>query len=117
MRKHHKLDVWKESINLVKMIYQVTQAYPRDELYGLTSQLRRAIVAVPSNIAEGAARNSDKDFLRFLTMARGSLSEVETQVIISNELGYIEESREIMGKIQKVFLLLGGLIKSIQQRQ
>ena len=117
MRAHHKLNAWKESINLVKMVYLLTQNFPRQEMYALTNQLRRAVVSVPSNIAEGAGRDTNKDFLRFLTIARGSLSEVETQIIIAKQLGYIEDKRNVTMKIESVFGLLGGLIKSIQSRE
>ena len=75
---------------MVKEIYQLTSAFPQEELYGLSAQLRRSAVSVPSNIAEGAARSSKKEFLQFLSIARGSLSELETQVIIAKELGYVE---------------------------
>jgi len=87
MRPHHKLDAWKQSIELVEDIYAITTVFPKSELYGLTSQLRRAAVSVPSNIAEGAGRNGTKEFAHFLSIAGGSLSEVETQLIIASKLG------------------------------
>ena len=117
MRAHHKLNVWKEAINLVKMIYQLTQGFPKHELYALTNQVRRAAVSVPSNIAEGAARSSNKEFLYFLSIARGSLSEVETQVIISEQLGYISDKKNVINKIERIFGLLGGLINSVKSRE
>lgn len=113
-RKHHKLLVWQESINLVKEVYRVTVTFPREELYTLTSQMRRCAVSVPSNVAEGAARGGTKEFIQFLSIARGSLSELETQVVIARELGYIKKEFELLEKIDKVFALLGGLINSLK---
>lgn len=112
-RRHHDLRVWQESINLVQGIYVLTSALPHEEVYGLSSQMRRAAVSVPSNIAEGAARSSQKEFIRFLTIARGSLSELETQVIICKRLNYIEDSDNIVELMNKIFGLLGGLINSL----
>lgn len=79
-RKHHDLLVWQEALSLVKVIYRLTSQFPKEELYGLTTQMRRAAVSVPSNIAEGASRTGSKEFLKFLSIARGSLSELETQI-------------------------------------
>ena len=96
--------------------YRLTSAFPREELYGLTSQMRRAAVSVPSNIAEGAARQSEREFLQFLIIARGSLSELETQVLIAEKLGYVTSIEPIMQRINKVYGLLGGLIRALKQR-
>ncbi len=115
-RKHHDLQAWQEAMGLVKDVYRITSAFPRDEVYALTSQIRRAAVSVPSNIAEGAARMSDREFLQFLAISRGSLSELETQLLISADLGYMESVSDIMKKIDLLFGLLGGLIKAIQGR-
>ena len=103
---------------LVKKIYKITNKFPQTEIYGLTNQIRRAAISVPSNIAEGAARSGNREFLKFLFIARGSLSELETQLLIAAELGYINEneSKNILSEIGKIFGLLGGLIKSIQKR-
>jgi four helix bundle protein len=116
VRKHQELRVWQESIYLVKEIYSLTAKFPKSELYALTSQMRKAVISIPSNIAEGAARNSNKEFLRFLYIARGSLSELETQLIIANELKYLEQSNEAEKVIEKTYALLGGLIKNIKSR-
>lgn len=89
MKTHKDLDVWKRGISFVEQIYKTTKKFPREELYGLTSQLRRAAVSFPSNIAEGAARSSPKEFIQFLYIALGSLSEIETQVMIAERLGYV----------------------------
>ena len=111
-RKHHDLVAWQEAIKLVKATYEVTETYPKDERFSLVSQMRRAAVSVPGNIAEGAARNSEKEFLRFLTIARGSLSELETYLVISRQLGYVDKTEEIDALMDRVFRLLAGLISS-----
>jgi len=89
IRNHKDLEVWKKSMDLVSNIYKITESFPNKELYGLTNQIRRAAVSVPSNIAEGAARSSKKEFIQFLYIALGSLSELETQIIIANRLEYL----------------------------
>ena len=88
MRKHHELKAWQEAMELVKEIYRLTREFPKEEIYGLVSQMRRAAVSIPSNISEGAARGGDKEFIQFLIIARGSLSELETQLLISHDLSY-----------------------------
>lgn len=115
MRNHHKLEAWQESIILVKLVYEVSSHYPKEELYGITQQMRRAAISVPSNIAEGAARDSSIEFARFLIIARASLSELETQVLIAKELGYYHDNR-ILEQIDKVFALIGGLIKKVRSK-
>jgi four helix bundle protein len=116
-RKHHELKAWQEAMELVKDIYSITASFPREELYGLTGQLRRAAVSVPSNIAEGAARTGTKEFLKFLSISRGSLSELETQLIISRELNFLNSEEKIFEKINKVFGLIGGLMKSLSKEK
>lgn len=116
-RAHHDLKVWQEAMDLVKMIYQSSSSFPESENFGLKSQIRRAAISVPSNIAEGAARTSAKEFLQFLSVSRGSLSEVETQMLISKNLGYLENPDHVMEQIDKVFGLLGGLINSLRERK
>ena len=115
MRKHHKLLAWQESIKLVKQVYEISSHYPKEELYGLTSQMRRAAVSVPSNIAEGAARDSSTEFARFLVISRGSLSELETQLLIAKELGY-DQNDKLFEQIDRVFALLGGLLRSVRSK-
>lgn len=116
MRKHQELRVWQQAMDLVEQIYRITAEFPDEEKYGLTSQLRRAAVSVPSNIAEGAARGSAKDFVRFLFIARGSLSEIETQVLIGQRLNYVQDVTSTVELIHKVSGLLGGLIRNLQSR-
>ena len=109
---HYKeLEAWKESINLVTTVYQMTNNYPRTELFGIVSQIRRCVISIPSNIAEGVVKHSDKETLRFLDIAIGSLAELETQIIISKNLGYIDNSDTPENQISKVNALLNGLVK------
>jgi four helix bundle protein len=103
-------------MQLTEEVYQLTQAFPTSEIYGLTSQMRRAAVSVPSNIAEGAGRESDQDFARFLVIARGSLSELETQCHIAQRLGYAQQIENVFETIDKTFGQLGGLINSLKKR-
>ena len=118
MKTHKDLEVWKTSIEMVTNIYQVTRNFPKEEIYSLTNQMRRAAVSVPSNIAEGAGRNSSKEFLQFLYFATGSLSELETQLIIAYNLKYInDEQRQDMDTlINTLFKMLSGLIQSVKKR-
>ena len=90
MHNFRKLDIWIDGIELADMIYSLTDAFPKNEVYGLNSQMQRAAVSVPSNIAEGAGKDSEKDFARFLSISLGSLYELETQVEIAYRRGYIE---------------------------
>jgi four helix bundle protein len=90
-RSYQNLDVWKLSIDFVKQTYQLTQKFPRSEIYGLTNQIRKAAVSIPSNIAEGQGRNSVKEFRQFLAIALGSIAEVETQLIIAREIAYLTQ--------------------------
>ncbi len=95
MKTHKDLDIWKLAIELVVKIYKNTKNFPKEEMYGLTSQLRRASVSVASNIAEGAARQSKEEFVRFVYYSLGSLSEIETQLIIANKIGYTKDEEYI----------------------
>jgi len=110
MQTHKDLDVWKLGIELVEDIYLITRKFPKDEMYGLTSQLRRSSVSVPSNIAEGYARNYNKELLQYLYHALGSISEMETQLIISVRLKYLENEK-IIEKVELVRKMLINLIK------
>ena len=113
---YRDLIAWRKAMDLVTDIYLVTKAFPRDEQYGLTSQLRRAAVSVPSNIAEGQARFSRKEFHHFLSHARGSLVEVETQVTMAQNLGYLgpNQTRPLLDKTSELGKVLNGLIASIK---
>lgn len=113
MKTHKDLDCWKKGVELVTYVYKVTKDFPKDELYGLTNQIRRAAISIPSNIAEGAARNSNKEFVQFLYIALGSISELETQFIISKNLNFISDEiyEYINNLILNVKKLILGLIK------
>lgn len=113
-RGHYNLEAWKLSMGLVRNIYTLTQAFPKEEVFGLTSQMRRAAVSIPSNIAEGAARAGEKEFAQFLNVARGSLSELETQLLISVDLGYIDSNNPIFDSVDRVSRLITGLRKSVR---
>lgn len=102
-------------MGLVKTVYTVTQGFPKEEIYGLTSQVRRAAVSIPSNLAEGAARNSPKEFIQFMGIAKGSLSELETQLLISSELGYFPREHPVFDQLEEVSRLLAGLQKSVRR--
>ena len=114
-RPHYKLEAWKSAMALVSSIYQITRSFPKEELYGLTSQMRRAAVSIPSNLAEGAARTGQKEFAQFLSIAKGSLSELETQLLISADLGYLDQKHEIFKKAERVSTLLSGLHRSLSK--
>lgn len=117
-RAHKKLDVWQEGVALATHIYHVTEPFPKSEVYGLTSQMRRAAVSVPCDIAEGAARNSSKEFAHFLNIAGGSLSELDTQVEISYNLNYLsdEQRNEIDCKIGSITGKLSRLITTVRKK-
>ncbi|MFA7658384.1 MAG: four helix bundle protein [Candidatus Gastranaerophilaceae bacterium] len=108
---HKNLEIWKESIKLVTEIYKITQSFPKEELYGLVSQIRRSAVSIPSNISEGCARQTAKETAQFLYIALGSVAELETQLIISRELNYTKNLDEIFDKINLVKKLIVGFIK------
>ena len=113
IKSHKDLKVWQESMTLVTQIYKISEDFPKHEIYGLTSQIRRAAVSIPSNIAEGAGRKGDNEFKRFLFIALGSLSEVETQLEISQRLDYINNIEEINKRIYFIRNMLSNLIKSL----
>ena len=112
------LEVWQQAMELVTLVYQRTQVFPKEETYGLTNQLHRAAVSVPSNIAEGQGRRSTKEFLNHLSMARGSLLEVQTQIEIATRLSYLDQttSEVLLNQAVRVNLLLNGLIRSLEAR-
>jgi four helix bundle protein len=113
---YRDLVAWQQGMDLVALIYQVTSTWPTDEKYGLTSQVRRAVVSVVSNIAEGQGRNSRGEFLQFLGHAKGSLLEVETQILVGERLKYSTPERvaEVMKQIERVSRLLNGLMQSLK---
>jgi S23 ribosomal protein. len=116
-KPHKKLDVWQKTVDLVKQIYELTKTFPKNEDYSLTNQMRRAAISVPSNIAEGAARQTKKEFIQFLHMSQGSLSELDTHLEIAIRLGYLsdDQSKEPLEIMQNVDRMLSGLIKSLKK--
>lgn len=111
MKGHRDLVVWQKAMTLVTDVYQITRGFPKDELYGLTAQLRRAAVSVPSNLAEGHGRNSRKEFHHFVGQARGSLTELETQLEIATNLGYLSQASasELLARASEIARMLNGL--------
>jgi four helix bundle protein len=110
------LNVWKESIDLVEDIYKTVKTFPKEEIYALTNQLKRASVSIPSNIAKGFNQNTDKEFIQFLYIALGSASEVETQLIISHRLGYSPNIQNELQHTTKISKMLNALINSIKRK-
>ena len=115
MRPHHKLDAWNNAIQLVVDLYKATENFPKEERYGLTSQIRRAAVSIPANIAEGAGRYSNREFAHFLSNAQGSASELETELIISNRLGYLNEETysALITPLYRIGRLITGLSRHV----
>jgi four helix bundle protein len=115
---YRDLKVWQKGIELVKMIYLLTRDFPKHETYGLTSQIQRSAVSVPSNIAEGQTRNSTAEFQRFLFIAQGSLSEVDTQIVIAQELDYLdkEKGQDVEARILELRKMLYALINSLPKK-
>lgn len=118
MKGHHKLTVWNRGIKMVTDVYRLTERFPGHELYALTSQIRRSAVSIPSNIAEGAARNSTKEYINFLSIAQGSCSELETQMIIAKNLGYDSDGNiaSILEELDEISMMITGLQKSLRNK-
>ncbi len=114
-RPHQRLEVWRDAMSLVESVYRLSNDFPDPEKFGLTLQIRRAAVSVPSNIAEGAARRSTLEYLRFLSIARGSLSELDTQLQIATRLEFAAESKELIELVDRVFAKLNALIRSLNK--
>ncbi|MDQ1317049.1 MAG: hypothetical protein QG641_363 [Candidatus Poribacteria bacterium] len=116
MRNYKTLSAWQRADELTFMIYQVTKSFPVEETYGIISQLRRSAYSVPSNIAEGCGRESNAEYLRFLSIARGSLSETEYFLHLSNRLGYLSEldNGRFTEMVNQTFATLSGLIRSVK---
>ncbi len=110
-RPHYKLEAWKHAMELVKLVYRWSANFPDSEKFNLAAQIRRAAVSVPSNIAEGAARQSQKDFARFINIAMGSLSEIETQYLIAISLGFAKPDQNLECHFRNTSRLLSGLHK------
>ena len=115
-RNHRDLVAWQQAVELVILVYDSTKQLPKSELYGLTSQMRRAAVSVPANIAEGAARSGTPELLRFLSIAQGSLSELDTHIEVAARLGFLQNRAELDEKIGRVFQLLTGLTAALKDK-
>jgi four helix bundle protein len=117
VRSYKDLVAWQKSMDLVTAVYRVSQGFPKEEIFGLVSQIRRAAVSVPSNIAEGHARTSRKEFQYFLSNARGSLAELETQLTIAHQLAYIDETgiNQLLDRLGEVGRILNGLLASLKR--
>lgn len=115
VRTYRDLKVWKKGIDLARRLYDSTRGFPQDERFGLTAQIPRAAVSVPSNIAEGQARRTSKDFIQFLYIAKGSLAELDTQLTLSQELSYIEKDsyQELLERIDALQRMLFSLISKL----
>jgi four helix bundle protein len=118
-KSYRDLEVWQRSMQLAKRIYQATQNFPSEEQFGLTNQLRRASASVPSNLAEGRARFGAGEFSRFISIAMGSVAEIETQIFLSTELGCLKAdlSKELMTELEAIGKMLRGLAKAIGKRR
>ena len=109
VKTHKDLDVWKKALDFAEEVYHVTKRFPKDEQFGLISQIRRSAISIPSNIAEGAARNSDKEFIQFLYVSLGSLSEIETQLLLAQRLKFMNGNC-VFNDIESIRKMLLGLI-------
>ncbi|MEN6449337.1 MAG: four helix bundle protein [Thermoguttaceae bacterium] len=118
IQSYRELIAWQKAMDLVEATYRATSRFPKEEIYGLTAQVRRAAVSIPSNIAEGQGRNTTRDFLHFISIAQGSAKEVETQVLIAERLGYV--TNEVSGKLvmqtAEVGRLLSGLTNALKKK-
>jgi four helix bundle protein len=117
MHKYKELKVWQKAMDLAEAIYEVTKGFPSEEKYGVTSQLRRCAISIPSNIAEGAGRNTNKDFNRFLDVSVGSLFELETQVLLSFRVGFLNlpSKNTLIDEVSQIHAMLIGLKKTLNK--
>ena len=117
LNTYQELIVWQKAMDLVEAVHKASSGFPRDEIYGLTSQIRKAAVSIPSNVAEGQGRRTTADFLRHLSIAYGSLLEVETQTLIASRLSYLatEKSNELLKQTAEVGRLMNGLMSSLSK--
>ena len=117
-KPHKKLNLWSDAVDLAQQIYKVTERFPSNEQFGLTSQVRRAAVSIPSNLAEGVVRQTKKEFLNFLHIAKGSLSELDTQLEIARRLEYLDQARweALDERFEQIDRMLSGLVRSLRCR-
>lgn len=115
MRDYKKMTVWEKSYTFGLLVYSATKPFPKEEIYGLTSQLRRAAISIPSNIAEGSRRSTEKDFKSFLYIAYGSGAELEVQILFARDLGYLsqESSESLLLKLSEIMRMLNAFIQKL----
>ncbi len=116
VKDYKDLLVWQKVMDLARQVYKLTSHFPKEEVYGLTSQIRRSAVSIPSNIAEGSARSGTKEFLQFLSIARGSAAELETQLLLASQLGYSAETEEILSVLTSVRQMINALMRSLKEK-
>lgn len=119
MKDFRQLKVWEKAHHLTLEVYKTTATFPKEEIYSLTSQLRRASISIPTNIAEGCGRNTDADFARFLQIAMGSASETEYELILSHDLEFLSKSRfeELQSKVEEIKKMLASLLKTLRSNR
>lgn len=115
LKTHKDLDVWNTAMDLVEKVYLITSRFPKEEQFGLVSQIKRSALSVPSNISEGAARNSKKEFIKFLYVAMGSLAELETQWFLAKRLNFCNEGT-VLNEIELIRKMILGLIRSLREK-
>ena len=115
IRSFRDLEVWKQSMDLSVELYKITKGFPKEEQFGLVSQIRRAAISIPSNISEGSSRSSVKEYIQFLNVANGSLSEIETQIELAVRLKYIEEN-SLQNQINHIRSMIFGLLRSLKRK-
>ena len=113
IKSFRELEIWKKGIELVKEVYKTTENFPQSELYGLTSQMRRCAVSVPSNVAEGFRRRHSREFRQFLNIALGSLAELETQLVIAQEINYLSDGQVILERIDHISRMIATLLRRL----
>jgi four helix bundle protein len=118
-RSHKNLIVWNKAIEIAVELHRATRSFPPHEKFGLAAQMSRAATSVPSNIAEGAARRTTRDFIAFMHIARGSIAEIETHLLLANRLGYLDPAKyaELSSLVEEVGRMVNGVISGLQQRQ
>jgi four helix bundle protein len=118
VQSHKDLEVWQKAMGFVTTVYAITKQFPKEELYGLTSQIRRSAVSIPSNIAEGRSKRSTREFIRFVNIACGSAAELETQLMISHNLNYIAstELAPLINELSSIARMLNGLYSGLEKK-
>lgn len=118
IQNYQELLIWQKGMEIVKAVYKITHSFPKEEIYGITSQIRRSAVSIPSNIAEGRSRASGKEFIQFLKITLGSLAELETQLLIAKDIGYLreEEIRPLIGLLDEERKMLNSIIYKLKEK-